>query len=36
MLKKGQFILSGAVDSVRNLFGKIELYCKTTKLFAEL
>lgn len=36
MLKKGQVVLSGTVDAVRDSFGKTEIYCKTTKSLAEL
>lgn len=36
MLKKGKVILSGSIDSVRDSFGKSEIFCKTTKSLAEL
>lgn len=36
MLKKGKVILSGSIDSVRDSFGKTEIFCKTTKSLAEL
>ncbi|RMC52089.1 ABC transporter ATP-binding protein [Lactobacillus sp. ESL0228] len=36
MLKNGQVVLSGDLESVRNSFGKTEIYVKTAKTLAEL